>query len=486
MGINIELYRAVIGRFHFHVGRKSLFSSLFFWHIVYPNFIFLNWVLPNILKQCNDIESNPGPVQGSSASTNTSPTPHHFEIGHINMRSVKAPAPDPNQKKSACTLTKMDLLKSDMTFRNYSILGISETWLDDSYDASKLNVKGYHPPFRRDNTAHSCGSMLYIAANTPAQRKQLYEPPDSEIICVELRIKKVKILVSSCYRPQHRDMIDFCSDIESILDAATQDYQSFIFLGDMNARNKQFWEGDLTNTEGRAIKAFFDSHNFDQLIHEPTRILGDAKSCIDLIFTNNPSIVSSVGTRPKIYTTCDHKPIYATLKSTFSKPHSYTRYVWNYQRDDMEKFQYSLLETPWRSCYIHNDFDDVIQSWMNLFVATAESAVPHYATTIRPRDKDFMNSTIRHLMLERDRLHKLIKVKENDTLKSQYKAIRNRVVAEIGKSKFEKEKKLNISLSSVDVSSKKWWHLYKSTMNRGDSISINNTSLLDGNHAHYY
>ncbi len=71
-----------------------------------------------------------------------------------------------------------------MMFRNYSILGISETWLDDSYEADKLNVKGYCPPFRRDDTSHSCGSMLYIANNIPAFRKQQFEPSDSEIIIV--------------------------------------------------------------------------------------------------------------------------------------------------------------------------------------------------------------------------------------------------------------------------------------------------------------
>ena len=86
-----------------------------------------------------------------------------------------------------------------MASQNYSILGISETWLDSTFDESKLYIEGYQKPFRRDNTSHSCGSMLYIANNTPATRKELYEPSGSEIICVEMNIKKIKILISSCY-----------------------------------------------------------------------------------------------------------------------------------------------------------------------------------------------------------------------------------------------------------------------------------------------
>ncbi len=33
----------------------------------------------------------------------------------------------------------------------------------------------------------------------------------------------------------------------------------------MNARNKPFWENDITNTEEIAFKAFFDTLNFYQL-----------------------------------------------------------------------------------------------------------------------------------------------------------------------------------------------------------------------------
>ncbi len=120
-------------------------------------------------------------------------------------------------------------------------------------------------------------------------------------------------------------MTDFCSDIEYMLDSASQDYQSFIFRGYMNTRNTTFWEEDITNTEGRYLKAYFDSQSFLQLVHEATRIQGDSISCIDLIFTNNPSLLSNVRTQPKIYETCDHKPIFATLKSTFCKQHCFKR-----------------------------------------------------------------------------------------------------------------------------------------------------------------
>ncbi len=95
--------------------------------------------IENILKQCNDIECNPRPCRTPSPSQPLKQD--NFVIGHVNIRCIKAPVSDPDFGNTKNPLTKMDLLKNEMTFRNYSILSISETWLDDSYDADKLTVQ---------------------------------------------------------------------------------------------------------------------------------------------------------------------------------------------------------------------------------------------------------------------------------------------------------------------------------------------------------
>ncbi len=80
-------------------------------------------------------------------------------------------------------------------------------------------------------------------------------------------------------------------------------------MGDTNCRNSLFWSEDKTTTEGRAIKAMFDSLLFDQLIDQPTHIMCVSKSCIDHIFTNNNNIIFEVGVMPKIAS--DHCVVHA-------------------------------------------------------------------------------------------------------------------------------------------------------------------------------
>ncbi len=98
MDVNNELYRVAISRFHFSFGKKSLLSSLLFWLVVFQNVIVFNWVLPNILKQCNDIECNAGP---SETPPTTQPLKYdNLVIGHANMRSIKAPVSNPDYRNT--------------------------------------------------------------------------------------------------------------------------------------------------------------------------------------------------------------------------------------------------------------------------------------------------------------------------------------------------------------------------------------------------
>ncbi len=69
--------------------------------------------------------------------------------------------------------------------------------------------------------------------------------------------------------PPHKYIIDFTADIEHIVDNASPEFQSIIFLGDMNGRNKEYLVDGKTTIEERALKSIFDTLHFDEFIHEP-------------------------------------------------------------------------------------------------------------------------------------------------------------------------------------------------------------------------
>ncbi len=150
-------------------------------------------------------------------------------------------------------MTEFDPIKAHMIHHEYNIFGISETWLDNLDHSKDLMVPGYVAPKRRDNNGHQGVVLVYMSVNALAQHRQDLESPNSEIIVVELQLKNTKVLICNCYRPPHKDIIDFTTDIEHIVDTALPEFQSIIFLGDMNGRNKEFWVDDRTTIEERAL-----------------------------------------------------------------------------------------------------------------------------------------------------------------------------------------------------------------------------------------
>ncbi len=83
----------------------------------------------------------------------------------------------------------------------------------------------------------------------------------------------------------------------------------------MNVQNSIFWNGDFTNTEGHALRGLFQNFDFEQVIQEPTRIVGNSKSCRDLLLANNCLPLFDVGTKNVIVNILVHCNIYATLKT---------------------------------------------------------------------------------------------------------------------------------------------------------------------------
>ena len=61
-------------------------------------------------------------------------------------------------------------------------------------------------------------------------------------------------------------------NIEELYDRAVNEFEDIIFLGNLNARNSQFWYDEVTNAEGPILHTICIKLRFTELIHEPTRM----------------------------------------------------------------------------------------------------------------------------------------------------------------------------------------------------------------------
>ena len=82
---------------------------------------------------------------------------------------------------------------------------------------------------------------------------------------------------------------------------STESPYAVIVTGDFNCRSTQWWANDNENDEGKSFEPLTSELGLHQLISEPTHTIGQSKSSIDLIFTDQPNLFIESGVHPSLH-----------------------------------------------------------------------------------------------------------------------------------------------------------------------------------------
>ena len=82
----------------------------------------------------------------------------------------------------------------------------------------------------------------------------------------------------------------FLSSFEDLINEITLSNSFFyLILGNFNAQSPIWWDDDKISIEGARLDTLSLFHGLRQLIKEPTHLMENSASFIDLIFTNQPN-----------------------------------------------------------------------------------------------------------------------------------------------------------------------------------------------------
>ena len=98
----------------------------------------------------------------------------------------------------------------------------------------------------------------------------------------------------------------------------------------------------MTSHEGPQIESLTMSYGLQQLIFDPTHLLSNSSSCIDLIFMDQPNLIVDSGVHPSLHPKCHHQITYRRCNLTVEYPPNYERFVWN---ADIESIKQALIGT---------------------------------------------------------------------------------------------------------------------------------------------
>ena len=165
---------------------------------------------------------------------------------------------------------------------------------------------------------HNCergGGSIYFQehfAVLPARPLNL-----NECLVLEINIQNKKGFVISLYRSlsQSNDEFDqFLLNFEKLIsDKMSQNPHFILVTGDFNVRSSSWWKNDLTTREGGQVDTITSSYGWSQLIREPTHILPNSSTCIDLILINQNNFIMDSGIHASLHPNCYHQTVYGKL-----------------------------------------------------------------------------------------------------------------------------------------------------------------------------
>ena len=114
-----------------------------------------------------------------------------------------------------------------------------------------------------------------------------------------------------------------------------------MFLRDFNTKSNSWYRNDSTDIEGSKIDILTSTFGFHQIINEATHILNNS-SCIDLIFTSQPNLVTESGVHSSLHANYHHQITYVKFNLNVIYPPSYKREVWHYKLANSECIQLGI------------------------------------------------------------------------------------------------------------------------------------------------
>ena len=172
--IDIQLYRMRIGlHYALHCKVKGL---------KYLSSFELLIILSLLLIRSGDIELNPVPnlleSESDSITMDDVSISKYFSIVHYNIQSVT---------------NKIDLIGAELS--NFSVICLTETWLNDHTANDSLSLDGYKV-YRRDRGGDNHGGIcVYTKDNVFSRRQNDLKLPNIESIWIEITVHHRKFLL---------------------------------------------------------------------------------------------------------------------------------------------------------------------------------------------------------------------------------------------------------------------------------------------------
>ena len=144
-----------------------------------------------------------------------------------------------------------------------------------------------------------------------------------------------------------------------------------LVTGDFSVRSSSWWKNDLKASEGNQVDAITSFYGLNQLIFEPTNILPNLSSCIDLIFINQNYFIMDSGLHASLHPNCHYQLIYAKLNLKIKFPTLYERLVWDHNKTNTPLLNRTIETFKWEKLLENENVNEQLflfnKTMLNIF-----------------------------------------------------------------------------------------------------------------------
>ena len=101
-----------------------------------------------------------------------------------------------------------------------------------------------------------------------------------------------------------------------------------VVISDFNVISNNWYCRDKSSLEGDTVDTITKQYGLHQVIREPTHILDNISSCIGLIFTSQPNLITGSVVHPSLNPNGHHQIVYAKFNLKVYFLPLYLREVW--------------------------------------------------------------------------------------------------------------------------------------------------------------
>jgi hypothetical protein len=357
---------------------------------------------------------------------------------HLNARSL---------------INKVDQLRILAESTKASIIGVTETWLDNTISDSEISIPDFSI-VRNDRDRHGGGVCVYVKDNINFNCRNDIFDVTLETIFLDIVLPKTKpIIVGICYRPP--TCTNFFSKLEEcIVNSERYIDLEIIILGDFNVNvlNKK-----KSCSLHKSLANFQRSLNLTQLITEPTRICQHSSTIIDLVFVTDKDNINSSGILP--YALSDHYAIFCCRKLPKLKFNSHrTVKIRSMKNYSINIFHQALNAVDWSRVTNVKDTNQALDLFYSLLNNVINQVAPIKEIRIKQKSEPWITNEILESILDRDSQFKTYKKTRTPESYQMYCKARNKVIKLIKTSKINY---LNNLIEEAGSCPKKMWKALK-------------------------